>query len=574
MDQNALEPLLDMAAGRKPADMVLANARIADVFSRQIVHGNLAVGQGRIVGIGDYEGQETHDMHGRCILPGFIDAHVHIESSMLSPRRFAHCILPRGTTTVVADPHEIANVLGPAGLEYMLQATRDLPLHVLFMLPSCVPATPFENSGAHLTAEDLARFVDDERVLGLGEMMNVPGVVNAQPEVLAKLALAESRKKLIDGHSPGVSGKELNAYVAAGIGTDHECSTVQEMQDRISRGMFVFLRQGSAARNLETLVQGLTPDNAHRCALCTDDRHPGDILTQGHMDHLLRRAVACGVPPLTAVSMATLNTAQCFGLRRKGAVAPGFDADLCIVHDLESFTVSEVYAKGRLAARDGEILVDCPPFPHPKNTVDPGNIQARAFQLPVRTQQARVIRALPRSILTQAVVRPVQADASGLFDPALNPGLNLIAVIERHTGSGNFGLGLVENFGLHRGAIATTVAHDSHNIVVIGTTPADMLRAVEDISQLGGGMSICRQGRVLGHLPLPIAGLMSDASAREVGNALQELNRLAWEELGINPEIEPFMHLSFLALPVIPPLKITDQGLFDVCSFSFTQVFV
>lgn len=574
MDPSPLTHLIDMAAGRKPADLVLVNARIVDVFTRDIVQGNLAVGQGRILGIGDYDGNNIVDMQGRFILPGFIDAHVHIESSMLSPRRFAQCVLARGTTTVIADPHEIANVLGLDGLHYMLQATQDLPLNVLFMLPSCVPATPFENSGATLTAEDLAQVIDAQRVLGMGEMMNFPGVTNSQPDVLAKLQLTESRGKLIDGHSPGLSGKELNAYIAAGIGTDHECTTVQEMQDRINRGMYVFLREGSAARNLDTLIQGLTADNTHRCALCTDDRHPQDLLSQGHVDHLLRRAIACGVPPLTAVSLATLNPAQCFGLRRKGGLAPGYDADLCIADDLEGFHIYEVYTKGCLVAQKGHTLVDLPSFPHPQNSVTPGHIQLLDFMLQVESTQANVIRVLPGSILTQAVVRPVQADDTGLFDPSLSPGLNLIAVIERHRGTGQRGLGLVENFNLHNGAIATTVAHDSHNIVVIGSSPKDMLLAASDITHMGGGMSICRQGQILAHLPLPIAGLMSDASAAEVGSSLQEMNRLALEELGINPQIEPFMNLSFLALPVIPELKITDQGLFDVRSFSYTPVFV
>ena len=493
---------------------------------------------------------------------------------MLSPRHFAHCVLPRGTTTVIADPHEIANVLGLDGIRYMLEATQDLPLNVFFMLPSCVPATSFEHSGASLRAEDLAQLMDEERVLGLGEMMNVPGVIHAESEVLAKLELALSRKKLIDGHSPGLFGKDLNAYIAAGIGTDHECTTIQEMQDRISRGMYVLIREGSAAKNLDTLVQGLTPDNAHRCALCTDDRHPEDILAQGHMDHLLRRAVACQVPPPTAVSLASINAAQCFGLNRKGAVAPGFDADLCVVDDLESFCVSQVFAKGRLVAQEGRTLVDFPAHPHPGNSVVLAHIKARDFQLPVRTRQANVIRVVPGSILTQAVVRPVQADSYGFFDPALHPGLNLIAVIERHKGTGNVGLGLVENFGLQSGAIATTVAHDSHNIVLIGANIQDMLQAVQDIADMGGGMSLCHQGRILAHLALPIAGLMRDASAQETGRTLQAMNRLAHKSLGVNPEIEPFMNLSFLALPVIPELKITDQGLFDVRSFSFMDVFV
>ncbi len=565
---------LDMATGRKQADLLLTNARIVDVFSRQVIDGDLAIGDGRILGIGDYRARNTEDMHGCFVLPGLIDAHVHIESSMLSPGHFAQSILPRGTTTVIADPHEIANVMGLDGIRYMLEASAALPLTVLFMLPSCVPATPFENSGAILKAEDLASFMNYERVLGLGEMMNVPGVITAQADVLAKLELALSREKVMDGHCPGLSGKELNAYIAAGIRTDHECTTVQEMHNRISRGMYVLIRDGSAARNLETLVQGLTPDNSHRCALCTDDRHPEDILTQGHLDHLLRKAVRCEVEPLTAVGLATLHPAQCYGLSHKGAVAPGYDADLCIVDDVENFSVRQVYIQGRLVAQDGRTLQKFPSFQNPGNSIVLSRIGVQDFRLPVQTSKANVIRVLPQSIVTEAVVRPVQADASGFFDPVLNPGLNLIAVVERHQGTGNIGLGLVENFHLHGGAIATTVAHDSHNIVLIGDNARDMLRAVEDIAEMGGGMSICRQGKVMDHLALPIAGLMRDASARDTAERLKEMTRLTKNEMNVNPDLDPFMNLSFLALPVIPELKITDQGLFDVRSFSFVQVFV
>lgn len=575
MNPKKLTPnFLDMAAGRKQADLLLTNARIVDVFSRRIIDGDLAIGDGRILGIGDYKARNTEDMHGCVVLPGLIDAHLHIESSMLSPRHFAQTVLPRGTTTAIADPHEIANVLGLDGIHYMLEASAALPLTILFMLPSCVPATPFENSGAILRAEDLAVFMDHEQVLGLGEMMNVPGVITAQADVLAKLDLARSRRKIMDGHSPGLSGKELNAYIAAGIRTDHECTTVQEMHDRISRGMYVFIREGSAARNLETLVQGLTPDNAHRCAFCTDDRHPEDILAQGHLDHLLRKAVRFGVEPITAVSLATLHPAQCYNLLYKGALAPGYDADLCIVDDLKNFSVRQVYTQGRLVAQDGRTLQELPSFQNPGNSIILDKIGVDDFRLPVQTTQANVIHVLPQSIVTEAVVRPVQADDSGFFDPALNPGLNLIAVVERHKGSGNIGLGLVENFGLQGGAIATTVAHDSHNIVLIGDNARDMLGVVEDIAAMGGGMSICRQGKVMDHLALPIAGLMRDASARDTARRYKEMIRMAREEMNINPEIEPFMNLSFLSLPVIPELKMTDQGLFDVRSFSFIQVFI
>lgn len=575
MNKKKLTPhFLDMAAGRQQAELLLTNVRIVDVFSRRIIDGDLAVGDGRILGIGDYKARNRENMHGCFVLPGLIDAHVHIESCMLSPRHFAHSILPRGTTTVIADPHEIANVLGLDGIQYMLEASAALPLTILFMLPSCVPATPFENSGAILKAEDLAAFMDHEQVLGLGEMMNVPGVITAQADVLAKLDLALSRRKIMDGHSPGLSGKELNTYIAAGIRSDHECTTVQEMHERISRGMYVFIREGSAARNLETLVQGLTADNAHRCAFCTDDRHPEDILARGHLDHMLRKAVRCGVKPLTAVKMATLHPAQCYGLSHKGAVAPGYDADLCIVDDLENFSVHQVYTRGQLVAQDGRTLQELPSFQNPGNSIVLNKIGIDDFRLPVQTTMANVIHVLPQSIVTEAVVRQVQADASGFFDPARNPGLNLIAVVERHKGTGNIGLGLVENFGLQGGAIATTVAHDSHNIVLIGDNARDMLKVVEDIAAMGGGMSICRQGKVMDHLALPIAGLMRDASARDTAARLKEMTRLAWNELNVNPDLDPFMNLSFLALPVIPKLKITDKGLFDVRNFSFVQVFI
>lgn len=573
---------VDMAMGREPADVCLRNVRMVDVFSGCVTDPRtVRMGAGAFLGFEPGPARENVDAHGAYLLPGLVDSHVHIESSLLCPPQFARKVVPLGTTTVIADPHEIANVLGVRGIRYMLDSSADLPLDVRIMLPSCVPATPFEHSGAVLTAEDLAPFMGDPRVGGLGEMMNFPGVLHTDTDVMDKLALALDAGKIVDGHAPSLrklmGAAALDGYPAAGISTDHECDTVEGMLARLERGMYIAIRQGSAARNLPELIRGVTPANAHRCLLCTDDLHPCDILENGHINYLLHLAVSYGVDPILAIRMATLNPAQCFGLRRKGGIAPGLDADAVLVEDLRNFRVLQVYARGRKVAENGKMCVDIRVDTPAEVTgaVRPAPLTPQDLRLPVPSGRARVMGVQPHSLVSTALERTVQT-VDGYFDAAANIGLTKVAVIERHKGTGHVGLGLLEGYTmpdtLLGGAVATTIAHDSHNIVVAGDNDADMLAAVEDLRRIGGGITLVREGKVLDHLPLPVAGLMSDRDAAEVHADLCRLLVTAQRELYVALDVEPFMTLSFMALAVIPELKLTDQGLFDVRTFSFVPV--
>lgn len=565
----ALKARIDMAMGREPVDLLLTNVKVLDVFSGEVFESPVGIGGGRFVGFGPFEAREVLDAGGRTILPGLIDAHVHIESSMVAPHQFAACVLPRGTTTVIADPHEIANVLGVRGIRFMLEATRGLPLDVRVMLPSCVPATPFEHAGAVLRAADLAPLLDLPGVLGLGEVMNYPGVIHADPEVLDKLLLAHNAGRVADGHSPGISGREIGAYAAAGIRTDHECSTPEELAERVRLGLYVLLREGSAARNLTALLAGVTPENARRCLLCTDDREPADLLSRGHIDHSLRLAVRAGLDPVTAVRMATLNAAECYGLVGKGAIAPGYQADFVLVDDVYEFAPWRVFVAGQLVAAQGRMVADLPDagIAAVSGSVHLAPLGQDSLELRLDCARANVIGLIPDSLVTQALVRDVILDKDGRFLPRSNPGLSKLAVIERHKATGNVGLGIIQGYGVRGGAIATTIAHDSHNIVVAGDNDADMLAAVADIQAMGGGLTLCRDGSIIARLPLPIAGLMSDRPASEVAAQLGLMLQAAHDQLGVDRAIQPFMTLSFLSLPVIPELKLTDTGLFDVRSF-------
>lgn len=580
----ALTHRLAMIAGRTEADLCITNARVVDVYSG-LVEENVTVRMGAGVFLGFTPGpaRTTVDARGRYLVPGLIDSHVHIESSMLCPPQFARLVLPLGTTTVIADPHEIANVLGMGGINYMLNSSADLPLDVRIMLSSCVPATPFEHAGAVLRARDLAPLMAHPQVAGLGEMMNYPGVINADSDVLAKITLARKAGKLVDGHAPAIAqnmGEQaLDAYVGAGITTDHECETVEEMQQRIRRGMYIAIRQGSAARNLPKLIKGVTAGNVHRCLLCTDDRHAGDILENGHINYLLRLAVAHGLDPLWAVRMASLNAAQCFHLRHKGGIAPGLDADCVLMEDLRDFRALEVYVKGHKVAEQGALCVsiDAATPKEVTKAVRFAPLQPDALRLPLPTGRARVIGVQAGSIVSQACEYAVHT-VDGCFDAATNPGLTKIAVVERHKKTGCVGLGLLAGYSapgaLLGGTIATTIAHDSHNIVVAGDNDNDMRLAMEDLRSMGGGITLVRNGLVLDHLPLPVAGLMSDRTAEEVHDDVCRLLALAEKEFCFAPGVEPFMTLSFMSLAVIPELKLTDQGLFDVRSFCFVPVSV
>ena len=570
---------IEQAAGRAEADLRIDNAMVADVFSGEFFPSSVSVGQGRILGFSRLPAREVVDAGGAYLLPGFIDGHVHIESSMLCPARFAELVLPRGTTTVIADPHEIANVKGAEGIRYMLEASRGLPLDVRIMLPSCVPALPIEGAGAVLAAADLAALSDDEKVAGLGEMMNVPGVLSGEPDVLEKIRGARARGRRVDGHSPGLTGAGLDIYSAAGVGTDHECTTVEELRDRIRRGMYVLLREGSASRDLLRLLPGVTPENSRRCLFCTDDRQPADILERGHMDSHLRIAVAAGLDAMSAIRMATLNAAECYGLRDRGAIAPGLRADLVLVDDLRDFQPLRVWTGGCLAAENGVMK-------KPLSSLDPGELRHSVNLAPLPEQpfilrlssgaasrKVRVISLLPHSLVTECREREVQVDSDGVFELSRNPGMLKIAVLERHHAGGKIGVGLLDgSYGLSGGAIATSVAHDSHNIVVAGDDDADMKLAVEELARIGGGVVMASRGKVLDSLPLPIGGLMSDKPAAEVADALRRLLGLARDHYHISADADAFMTLSFLALPVIPHLKITARGLFDVDAFRFVSV--
>lgn len=531
---------------------------------------------GRVVGIGPYEGDVEIDIKGRYLMPGLIDSHVHIESSLAPPDGFARAVIPHGTTTVIADPHEIANVKGAEGIRFMTRAAKKLPMNFFFMVPSCVPATSFEHSGAVLDAGAIDELMDDENVLGLGELMDYPSVISAETDILDKILTASSRDKLIDGHGPMIQGKALNAYAAAGVRTDHESSTVDEMRERLSAGMYILMREGSAAHDLKALLKGVTEGNSRRCMFCTDDRQPEDILKSGHIDNHLRISVKKGIDPITAVQMATINSAQCYRLYDIGAVATGYRADFVVVDDLKDFKVREVYYRGNLVAKDGKAVFeaageDISPVSGRLN-VKPSKIER--FKLKIESDIARVMRLKAHSLFTETVQRKIFRDKDGFY--AQNSELDILklAVVERHNATGNIGLGLVENFKLQNGAIATTIAHDSHNIIVIGDNDADMYGAVNELIKIGGGITMCSEGKIPGTLPLPIAGLMSDKPLPEINEKLKEMNKTAYKVLGVNKDLDPFMTLAFLALPVIPELKLTDLGLFDVTKFQFTDISV
>ncbi len=555
MEQEQLRHWIEVAAGRAEADAVLKNAGYVNVFSGEVLHGDIAVADGRVVGIGTYRGRVEYNLTGRVVCPGFVDAHIHLESSLAAPAAFVRATLRHGTAAVVADPHEIANVLGTGGIEYMLQATEGLPMDVYFMLPSCVPATPLDEAGAVLDAADIAPFYEHPRVLGLAEMMNAFGVVQADEAVLAKLAGARGR---IDGHAPGLSGPALCACTAAGIASDHECSTLDEALEKLRRGQYILIREGTAARNLAALAPLLTPQYAHRCAFCTDDKHPSDLLELGHMDYICRRAVQdFGVDPVLAVRCASLSAAQYFGLRHTGAVAPGYWADLAVVDNLQDFRVEQVFRRGRLLFDHGQ-LAD---FPAPKPDAA---LEARArdtFRLPPLTAadfQTRkplgVLGLVPGEIIT------TDNGMAAAADPDRD--ILKIAVIERHRGTGHIGLGYVQGYGLRRGAVATSVAHDSHNLIVVGAGDEEMAFAANQVIARRGGIVVADGGAVTGAVTLELAGLMS-AQPLEALNAALEAAKAAAYAQGVCRGIDPFMTLSFLSLPVIPQLRVTTRGVLD-----------
>ncbi|WKA53110.1 adenine deaminase [Planococcus shixiaomingii] len=570
MEKKQLESRILAANKQQPADLVIRNGRIVNVFTKELTTGDIAIKDGVIVGIGEYEGVEEIDAKGRYVSPGLIDAHVHIESSMVTPHQFSQIVLPHGVTTVITDPHEIANVLGVKGIDFMLEDSEQVMLDVFVMLPSCVPATSFENSGAALSAKDLEHFISHKRVLGIAEVMDFPAVLRADSAMLDKLLLSSQR----DGHAAGLKENDLNVYRTAGISTDHECVTKEEVIERLRRGMYVMLREGSVAKNLNALLEAVTEANAHRCMFCTDDKHLDDLIEEGSVDHNLRTAIRHGLNPITAISMASLHAAQCYGLHTKGAVAPGYEADLILLDDLEEFKIYEVYKKGELVASGGAYtgpISERGQLGSVRNSVNIADYTKEKFQINMgKNVKANIIGINPNNLITEHLVGEVET-YNGCFVPNLERDQLKIAVVERHKATGNVGLGIVNGLGLKTGAIATTVAHDSHNIIAVGTNDEDMLLAVKALEEMEGGLVVVKDGKRLADLPLEVAGLMSKENFEVVNQQVNAVNK-SLIQLGAPTHFNAFLTLSFLALPVIPQLKITDCGLFDMGEFKHISV--
>ena len=571
IDREDLRKLIDIAAGRVPADLVIKNCKVVNVFSGKIVEGDIAISNGTIAGIGEYQGYEEVDGEGRFAAPGFIDSHIHIESSYVSPEELGRLLVPHGGTTIIADPHEIVNVCGITGLDYMMEASKGTALDIKFVLPSCVPATPFEHSGAVINASDMEKPIQREEILGLGEFMNFPGVIQAEDTVLDKLLVAKKEGKIVDGHGPGIAGKELNAYASTRILADHECSTVEEMEERLERGMYILLRQGSACHNLRTLLKGVTERNSRRCLLCSDDRQPKTILKEGHLDDHLRICVEEGLDPVTAIQMASLNAAECFGLKDRGAIAPGYRADIVLLDDLKNFHVEKVWIKGVLVAEKGRYIPQIEKYDisSVKGSVIVKDFSKEKFKMHLKKNTVNVIEILSGGVVTRKATAEVALNEEGefVYDPKVD--LVKVAVVERHQGTGNVACGFLKGYGIKQGAVALSVAHDSHNIIVVGVNDDEMEFAVQTLIAQEGGIVLVKGKRVVSSMPMPIAGLMSDQSGEWVDQKLTEIHQKAYEELGICGDVEPVMTLCFMSLAVIPEIKLTDMGLFDVTRFSF-----
>ena len=592
---NDLKKMMDVAAGRRKASLVLKGGTIVNVFTERTEIGDIAIEDGCIAGIGEYDGLVNVDMTGRYICPGFIDGHIHIESSMVSPPEFEKAVLPHGTTTVITDPHEIGNVAGCQGVDYMLKATEGLSLDAFFVVPSCVPSTGLDESGAVLGPEDIKPYYENPRVLGLAEVMNSVGVVAGQEDLMGKLTEAGRRGKVIDGHAPFLRGNELNAYVCSGVWSDHECSDAGEALEKLGRGQWIMIREGTAARNLEALMPLFEAPYYERCMLVTDDKHPGDLISMGHIDYIIRRAVSLGADPIRAIKMGTFNAARYFGLKDRGAVMPGLRADLAVLEDLKDIRVAAVYKDGVLTAKEGVCLgagkekkrnyaAGEEPrsagrentesaektaggletaFPRVFDSFHMDEVALEDLVLEPKGAMERVIQFKPHELLTEERLVPWQNT------PGLAPGVSLeqdivkAAVFERHLHTGHKGLGFVGGYGLKKGAVATSVAHDSHNLIVVGTNDRDMVLAANAVRKNRGGLAVAAEGQVLGELALPIGGVMSRLSVEEVEQQLQALKVLT-RQLGISSDIDAFMTLAFVSLPVIPKLRINTYGVIDV----------
>ena len=555
--------IIAAAAGREPADLVLKNATFVNVFSNELSTMDIAVAEGLIVGMGSYQGRSEVDCTGKIVLPGFLDAHIHLESSLVSPTEFVKAVLPHGTTTVVTDPHEIANVMGTDGIEYMLQATEDLPVDVRFMLPSCVPATPLDESGAILDYRAIDSFYDHPRVQGLAEMMNFVGAINGDEQTVEKIVAAQAHHKKIDGHAPDLQGNDLNAYIAAGVYSDHECHDVKDAIAKLERGQFIMIREGTAARNLEALMPLLTSKYADRCMFCTDDKHPNDLLEKGHIDYIVKKAISLGADPITAVKVACHNAARYFLLNNRGGISPGYLADFVIIDNFQGFNIEQVYKKGVLMVDHGEIQ----DFPSPE--IEPYLVERahKTFHVAALTAEDFAEKR-PRGIIgmVDGEITTVDAGYSDRIDVEYD--VLKIAVVERHKNTHHIGIGYIQGYGLKSGAVATSISHDSHNIIVVGTNETDMAAAVNRVVELNGGIVVWDGGQPVAEVPLAIAGIMSDEPLVTVNEKLETAKDAA-HKLGVNPGIDPFMTLSFMALPVIPSLRITTRGVFDVTTQSY-----
>ena len=555
--------IIAAAAGREPADLVLKNATFVNVFSNELSNMDIAVTEGLIVGMGSYHGREEVDCTGRIVLPGFLDAHIHLESSLVSPTEFVKAVLPHGTTTVVTDPHEIANVMGTDGIEYMLQATENLPVDVRFMLPSCVPATPLDESGAILDYRAIDSFYDHPRVQGLAEMMNFVGAINGDEQTVEKIVAAQAHHKKIDGHAPDLQGNDLNAYIAAGVYSDHECHDLKDALAKLERGQYIMIREGTAARNLDALMPLLSSQYADRCMFCTDDKHPNDLLEKGHIDYIIKRAISLGADPITAVKVACHNAARYFLLNNRGGISPGYLADFVIIDNFRSFNIEQVYKKGVLMVDHGQVR----DFPAPE--IEPYLVERahKTFHVASLTAQDFAEKR-PRGIIgmVDGEITTVDAGYSDRID--VDYDVLKIAVVERHKNTHHIGIGYIQGYGLKSGAVATSISHDSHNIIVVGTNEANMAAAVNRVVELNGGIVVWDDGRPAAEVPLAIAGIMSDEPLAAVNEKLERAKAVA-HSLGVGPGIDPFMTLSFMALSVIPSLRITTRGVFDVTTQSY-----
>lgn len=551
--------IIETASGRKKADLVLKNATYVNVFSNELCKGDIACSEGLIVGIGEYEGEKEIDVSGKIVCPGFIDAHIHLESSLVAPNEFVKAVLPHGTTCVITDPHEITNVMGTDGIDYMLQATENLPVDVMFMLPSCVPATPMDEAGANLDWHAIDSYFDHPRVLGLAEMMNAYGITHNDPEPVSKIIASQAHHKKIDGHAPGLAGTDLNAYVAAGVYSDHECSDMEDALRKLRIGQFVMIREGTAARNLEALAPLLCEKYASRCMFCTDDKHPNDLLEKGHIDYIIRKAIhQFGVDPILAVKVAAHYAARYFLLNNRGAIAPGYLADLVVIDDFDGFNIEQVYKRGVLMAENGSMAdVEKPQMDEylglrAHDTFHLKTLSAADFE---DKRSRGVIGMVNGEIIT--------TDNGYANAPDVQKDILKIAVVERHKNTGHIGLGYLQGYGLKEGAVATSISHDSHNIIVVGTNAADMAFAVNRITANKGGIVVVKNGEVTAEVVLEIAGLMSDSRLEDVNEHLENAKKVAAQQ-GVQKDIDPFMTLSFMSLPVIPTLRLTTRGVIDV----------